>query len=1837
MKRKAIVWGIAGGALLAFVSGIAHFGSNRDAVGTGAVDAARTGSPVFVAAVKGIDPTVEAEVLRNAPARPAAPADVWTVVDERQTAQADGTVLQERLVSIGGEQPSRLVVETLRKDDAKRRFEPSGRTEMVADHLLVSLREGETVDGLQKLAERCGASVARALSDGRTYVVRLQAPSLDAVREAVEFFGQEAASVAYAEPDYVRHLSKVPNDLMYGELWGLPKISAPGAWDTRTGSYGTVVAVIDTGMDMDHPDLAANLWINSGEIAGDGLDNDGNGYVDDVNGWDFVTEDKDPNDGDGHGTHCAGTIGAVGNNANQVVGVCWTVGLMPLRVGTAQGLLDSDIVEGIRYAARNGAKVLSNSYGGPGFSQTTYDAISYANDRGCIFVAAAGNDAVDNDVLPHYPSSYNLPNVIAVAASDQNDQLASFSNYGATSVDIAAPGVDIVSTYLDGSTAPLSGTSMACPHVAGALALLASYDPQIAPAAAKDLLLASVDPIASLAGKVVSGGRMNVQTMFASASDTDADGMPDSWETDHGLDPSDPADALVDGDGDFLINLEEFRNGCDPANPDSDGDSLVDGWEVRYGFNPINVWGALPRLQYVGFNSDCQDTRDLVVANGFAYVADGQYGLKILSLARPETPQLVGSVATSGSARGVAVEGGYAYVADAVTGLFVVDVSDPYHPQVKGTLAQPAQKVAVGGGFAYLAASTNGLRVVSIANPANPYETTSFTGNYDPSFSVNDVALVGATVFMALDGGLGQIATSAQPSTYSVKAIADGEGHRNCTAVQYTGSALLLTLQDYGCFAYDTSKVLLGSRETPGSAEDVAWNEGLIYIADGVKGLRILTGSNLANMGQHDAYANAPAYGIAVANGFAYVAGKTTGLHIYRSSVDADGDGLYDGWEIQHFGSLSQTWTNDFDNDGIINWGEYLAGLDPTLADQDGDHLVDGIDEVRTWNTDPRKKDTDGDGLDDDAEVLVHGTDPYLFDTDGDGMGDQWELANGLDPLVDDGGLDADTDGATNYEEFVAQSDPNNPDTDGDGMWDGWEIDMGLDPLTNDASLDPDGDTLTNLQEYGYNTHPLKADTDDDGLTDAEEINTYGTDPLDPDTDGDLMPDGWEVDNGLDPIVDDAADDLDGDGLTNYQEYLNGSNPNNADTDGDTFRDDVEFAWGTQATNFWDPVVVDDDHPGEPEDGWGDPLVSNPDENGTALLPFDAIQEGIDSIHLVDGMTVMVTNGYYIGAGNMNIDPRGKKIRIMSFGDVADTIVDGDGLGPCFLVQSGETTNTLISGFTITSPAGACSDGDCGYEDGIVCRDGSSPTIENCWIVGCALNAVDCTGGSDPVLNGLAITNCNIGIYSAGGSTPAIVNTTIDGCRLGVYAIDSTGLRIEGSVVTGCGGRGVSVLNDADCTVIATRIEGNLGGLKAVGSSLAVDQCTIQGNIAPDYYAVGAATFKSPVNIALLAADTEGMSDIADEDENGAGILVVGGSSLSIQNSLLADNNAVALDPDYPENKSVPDYGLGGGLYVGAGCVFTNYNCTYAGNAARRGGGLSNHGDYTQKIRNTILWGNTTEDKWVDHLSYSTTNWVIGNISGNVTNMVPQVQTVETNILVVVATPTYRSIHCRHGALDVWYSDVQNGGTYIKPVKRVIETDPQFAAGYRLSGASPCIDYGTISGAPLYDLEGVARPLDGNNDGVAKIDFGAFEYVHPIADTDGDGVSDQDEIIAGTDPTVAGSASPLASYLAFYGLASAEADDDGDGMANYEEFVAGTSPVDASSFFHITDIRPLQGGGCEVVFDTAVGCTYSVYCCSQIGGGWTLLVAEIAGDGAPVAVQDTVNDGACFYKAEVRR
>ena len=347
------------------------------------------------------------------------------------------------------------------------------------------------LDGVRRVKLSAGISLASALEELRS-----------------------RPDVLYAEPNLILSATDVPNDPHFTNQWGLEQINGPEAWSQQTGSPNVIVAVVDTGVEATHPALAANMWTNRGEIASNGIDDDKNGYVDDVGGWDVANSDNDPSDIQGHGTHVAGIAAATGNDGIGTSGTSWDASIMPVRalddkgVGTTLG-----ISKAINYAVNNGARVVNLSLGGDGYSQTLATAITEAKET--LFVVSAGNggsDGVGDDtsVSPSFPCNMPAENLICVAASDSNDSLTSFSNYG-VSVDLAAPGRTIYSTYPGAKYSYASGTSMATPFVSGAAALLWAEKTSASTSDIRRALLDGVEKVSALTGKVATGGRLDLQ------------------------------------------------------------------------------------------------------------------------------------------------------------------------------------------------------------------------------------------------------------------------------------------------------------------------------------------------------------------------------------------------------------------------------------------------------------------------------------------------------------------------------------------------------------------------------------------------------------------------------------------------------------------------------------------------------------------------------------------------------------------------------------------------------------------------------------------------------------------------------------------------------------------------------------------------------------------------------------------------------------------------------------------------------------------------------------------------------------------------------------------------------------------------------------------------------------------------------------------------------------------------------------------------------------------------------------------------------------------------------
>ncbi|MCH7884653.1 MAG: S8 family serine peptidase [Planctomycetes bacterium] len=508
------------------------------------------------------------------------------------------------LPSEGGPNPRRAQADVaVRPEPAQ--FHPS--------RLLVRFKQAASVAGNGAVERiRPGHRVVRPVRAVANLLV-VEVPS-GTVQEALASYRADP-NVLYAEPDFVVHTTAVPNDPGFSFLWGLQNagqtvngdpgtagadVGVTAGWDVWTGGVGFRIAVIDTGIDLNHPDLRANLWINFLEIPGNGIDDDGNGWVDDVYGFNTVAGSGDPMDTVGHGTHIAGTIGAVSNNGLGVAGLNWHCKLVALKFTNEEGEgFISDAITALQYVIDNGIKVSNNSWGCyECFSQALYDTIAASQAIGHVFVAAAGNGifglGVDTDLFPFYPASFDLPNVIAVAATDNDDRKAKFSNFGRLSIDIGAPGVNIYSTVTGAGYGFASGTSMATAHVTGAVGLLMSRR-NVPWQEVRERLFSVVRPLDSLLGLTTTGGVLNAA---AAAGDCNHNGMLD--ELDLTLGTSDdcndngvPDECEPDCNDNQVADRCDTRDGTsddcnangvpDECEPDCNGNNRADSCDLTLG------------------------------------------------------------------------------------------------------------------------------------------------------------------------------------------------------------------------------------------------------------------------------------------------------------------------------------------------------------------------------------------------------------------------------------------------------------------------------------------------------------------------------------------------------------------------------------------------------------------------------------------------------------------------------------------------------------------------------------------------------------------------------------------------------------------------------------------------------------------------------------------------------------------------------------------------------------------------------------------------------------------------------------------------------------------------------------------------------------------------------------------------------------------------------------------------------------------------------------------------------------------------------------------------------
>lgn len=402
------------------------------------------------------------------------------------------------------------------------RFKPGVTVEQI--RAISSANNDKLSDEIEAVS---GLTVIDDLDNAKAESVAAQYAAMSNVQYAEPNFeiklDDPIQKVESSEGLYLEPAADQPNDPLFNEQWALNNLGQDGgtkradldalkAWETTKGSEEVVVAVLDSGVDYNHVDLMTNMWTRPANVPA--YDDDELGAFNDINGYDANAEIRDPMDDNGHGTHCAGIIGAEGDNSEGIAGINWKVKIMPLKfLGRGGTGTTNDAIEAINYAIdrkKNGVnvRVISASWGSTSKSQALEDTIRAAGDAGILFVAAAGNDGSDNDRRPHYPSNYDLPNVISVAALDRTDHLASFSNYGVKTVHVAAPGKAIVSTWLGNDYREASGTSMATPYVSGVAALIIASEPRISMKNLRERIIKTADKLDSLDGKVASGGRI---------------------------------------------------------------------------------------------------------------------------------------------------------------------------------------------------------------------------------------------------------------------------------------------------------------------------------------------------------------------------------------------------------------------------------------------------------------------------------------------------------------------------------------------------------------------------------------------------------------------------------------------------------------------------------------------------------------------------------------------------------------------------------------------------------------------------------------------------------------------------------------------------------------------------------------------------------------------------------------------------------------------------------------------------------------------------------------------------------------------------------------------------------------------------------------------------------------------------------------------------------------------------------------------------------------------------------------------------------------------------------
>jgi serine protease len=502
----------------------------------------------------------------------------------------------------------------------------NGNGKFVPNEVLVKFRPGTPQYVRNQIHRGAGATVLQRFARDKQ-LVRVRVPRGVNLDSVIAYYSTRA-DVQYAQKNLIYHIVQtVPTDPRFAEQWAwkntltnvnpLADVRATLAWDKSHGRFSVVVADIDTGVDYTHPDLALNIWTNPGEagtLCSNGIDDDGDGFVDDCRGWNVYANTNDPMDDNGHGTHTSGTIGARTNNALGVAGANWDVQIMPLKFTDATGAgTTAGAIEALQYAVAHGATISNNSWGTTGFDPLLLDAIKQAGEAGHLFITAAGNDGTDNDFTPFYPCDFtkgdpvNNPdpptNIICVAATNAYDDLASWSNYGSDTVHLGAPGEGILSTYPNQGYEFLDGTSQATPHVTGAAALLKGCKASLTSATIKDILLKTARSDSDLNGKTVTGGVVDYE---AALNDTRVDPCDEV---------SGSTSPVAVPDGPYNTNIKRPVRFDGSASYDSGGQILLYFWDFGDGTYGV---GANPIHQY---QDRGEYTATLTVRDNFGAVA----------------------------------------------------------------------------------------------------------------------------------------------------------------------------------------------------------------------------------------------------------------------------------------------------------------------------------------------------------------------------------------------------------------------------------------------------------------------------------------------------------------------------------------------------------------------------------------------------------------------------------------------------------------------------------------------------------------------------------------------------------------------------------------------------------------------------------------------------------------------------------------------------------------------------------------------------------------------------------------------------------------------------------------------------------------------------------------------------------------------------------------------------------------------------------------------------------------------------------------------------------------